>query len=41
MGREFYVIGATARDIIIEQLADIASGRKTRDLDIGLPMTCF
>ena len=36
MGREFYVIGATARDIIIGQLADITSGRKTRDLDIAI-----
>ena len=36
MEREFYVIGATARDIIIGQLADITSGRKTRDLDIAI-----
>ncbi len=36
MGREFYVIGATARDIIIGQLIGTASGRKTRDLDIAI-----
>ena len=36
MEREFYVIGATARDIIIGQLADITSERKTRDLDIAI-----
>lgn len=35
IGREFYVIGATARDIIIRQL-DTASGRKTRDLDVAI-----
>lgn len=33
MGREFYVIGATARDIIIRQLIGTTSGRKTKDLD--------
>ncbi len=36
MGREFYVIGATARDIIIRQLIGITSGRKTKDLDIAI-----
>ena len=36
MNREFYVIGATARDIIIQQLIGISSGRKTRDLDIAI-----
>jgi len=36
MGREFYVIGATARDIIIRQLIDTSSGRKTKDLDIAI-----
>lgn len=36
MGRDFYVIGATARDIIIGQLIGITSGRKTRDLDIAI-----
>lgn len=36
MNREFYVIGATARDIIIRQLIGTASGRKTRDLDIAI-----
>lgn len=36
MGREFYVIGATARDIIIRQLIGTTSGRKTNDLDIAI-----
>lgn len=36
MGRTFYVIGATARDIILGQLASTASVRKTRDLDIAI-----
>lgn len=36
MGSDFYVIGATARDIIIQQLTDTSSGRKTRDLDIAI-----
>ena len=36
MDREFYVIGATARDIIIQQLLDTESRRRTRDLDIAI-----
>lgn len=36
INQEFYVIGATARDIIIRQLVGIISGRKTRDLDIAI-----
>lgn len=36
MNREFYVIGATARDIIVQQLIGSISGRKTRDLDIAV-----
>jgi predicted nucleotidyltransferase len=32
----FYVIEATARDIILRQLMDIASQRKTYDLDIAI-----
>jgi predicted nucleotidyltransferase len=36
VGTEFYVIGATARDIILRQLANTTSGRKTRDLDIAI-----
>ena len=36
MGHEFYVIGATARDIIIRQLIDTTSGRRTKDLDIAI-----
>lgn len=36
MDRDFYVIGATARDIILQQLAGTSSSRKTRDLDIAI-----
>lgn len=36
MGREFDVIGATARDIIIRQLIGTTSGRRTKDLDIAI-----
>lgn len=36
MGREFYVIGATARDIIMQQLLETESRRRTKDLDIAI-----
>lgn len=36
MDKEFYVIGATARDIIMQQLLDTVSRRRTRDLDIAI-----
>ena len=36
MDKEFYVIGATARDSIMQQLLDTASRRRTRDLDIAI-----
>lgn len=36
MDREFYVIGATARDIIMQQLLDTESRRRTKDLDIAI-----
>ena len=36
MGREFYVIGATARDFIMSQQLEINSIRKTKDLDIAI-----
>ncbi len=36
MKYEFYVIGATARDIITQQLVGATSERKTRDLDIAI-----
>ncbi len=36
MNREFYIIGATARDIILSQLIGTTSNRKTRDLDIAI-----
>lgn len=36
MDRGFYVIGATARDIIVRQLLDTESKRRTRDLDIAI-----
>ena len=34
--QDFFVIGATARDILIRQLVGISSGRKTRDLDVAI-----
>ena len=34
--REFYVIGATARDIIMQQLLNTESRRRTKDLDIAI-----
>lgn len=34
--QDFFVIGATARDILIRQLVNISSGRKTRDLDLAI-----
>ena len=36
MGQTFFVIGATARDIILQQLASTSSNRKTRDLDVAI-----
>ena len=36
MDREFYVIGATARDIIMLQLIGTTAARKTKDLDIAI-----
>lgn len=36
---DFYVIGATARDIIIRALSDEAARRKTLDLDIAIAVT--
>ena len=36
LDRDFYVIGATARDIILQELANTSSRRKTRDLDIAI-----
>ena len=35
-GIPFYVIGATARDIVIRQFLDQESSRRTRDLDIAI-----
>ena len=39
MDKEFYVIGATARDIIMQQLLDTESRRRTKDLDITIAIT--
>lgn len=36
---EFFVIGATARDIILQAIGDTAARRKTRDLDIAIAVT--
>ena len=34
----YFVIGATARDLIVHQLVSIASSRRTRDLDLAIPI---
>lgn len=39
MDHDFYVIGATARDIIIRALSDESARRKTLDLDIAIAVT--
>lgn len=36
IGVPFYIIGATARDIIMQQMIDVASPRRTKDLDIAI-----
>lgn len=36
IGQSYYIIGATARDIIIRQLTGNIAQRKTRDLDIAI-----
>jgi predicted nucleotidyltransferase len=36
LGLQFYVIGATARDIILEQGFGISSRRKTQDIDLAI-----
>lgn len=36
IGNDFFVIGATARDIILQVLADTSARRKTIDLDIAI-----
>lgn len=38
-GSKFFVIGATARDIILRVLANTSARRKTRDLDIAIAVT--
>lgn len=38
-GLDFFVIGATARDIVLQVLANATSHRSTRDLDIAIAMT--
>lgn len=39
LGSDFFVIGATARDIILQALANATARRKTRDLDIAIAVT--
>jgi len=39
IGSDFFVIGATARDIILQTLANATARRKTRDLDIAIAVT--
>lgn len=36
INQTYYVIGATARDLIVHQLVGIASSRRTRDLDLAI-----
>lgn len=36
IGSEFFVIGATARDFMLEILADTSAKRKTKDLDVAI-----
>lgn len=36
MEHEFFIIGATARDIIMQQMLGTSSRRKTRDLDLAI-----
>lgn len=36
LGIPFFVVGATARDIVLEHGFDIKPGRATRDLDFGV-----
>lgn len=38
-GYDFFVIGATARDMILHVLSDESARRKTRDLDIAIAVT--
>ena len=39
MHREFYVIGATARDIILKQVVGSESKRRTMDLGIAMAIS--
>ena len=36
MEHDFFVIGATARDIVIQEMLNTSSRRKTRDLDLAI-----
>lgn len=36
MEHDFFVIGATARDIVIQEILNTSSRRKTRDLDLAI-----
>lgn len=39
IGSDFFVIGATARDIILRALVNTSARRKTKDLDIAIAVT--
>ena len=39
IGSDFFVIGATSRDIILRVLANTSARRKTKDLDIAIAVT--
>ena len=36
MDHDFFIIGATARDIVMQQMLNTSSRRKTRDLDLAI-----
>ena len=39
IGSDFFIIGATARDIILRVLVNTSARRKTKDLDIAIAVT--
>ena len=41
IGNDFFVIGATARDIILQVLTNTSARGKTRDLDIAIAVTAL
>lgn len=37
-GTEYFLIGATARDVLLKHVFDIPTGRATRDMDFALAL---